>query len=240
MNKQLKQYESGKLFYSEFLYKLEFRNELHHIFRSELQKKEKLSYARENLDALTENYRNNEPLVKQAFRSEVHVDIDDYLDAMTLYLALKTSNEYKLRIDPYSLITLFSNNKTFLLNLANKLTTTYVKFYQPNEAHIKLLTSNTKIQIVDKKPNLPIRIWFNSTRIDKEFGNWIRANQDKCKIGKIALDGLENYGYLNGLYMYLRDDKILNLVTLLAGQSIRSVEKLVYKGDIDKYKYGTE
>ena len=59
-------------------------------------------------------------------------------------------------------------------------------------------------------------------------------------MGKIALDGLENYGYLNGLYMYLRDDKILNLVTLLAGQSIRSVEKLVYKGDIDKYKYGTE
>jgi len=240
MNKQLKQYESSKLFYSEFLYKLEFRNELNTIFRSELQKKEELSYARDMLDTMTEQYRNNQPLIKQAFRSEIPVELDDYIDAMTLYRTLKTNNEYKLRIDPGCLVTLFSNNKNFLLDLANKLTTAYINFHQPNEAHIKLLTSKTKIQIVDKKPNLPIRIWFNSTRIDKEFGNWIRANQDKCKIGKIALESLENYGYLNGLYMYLRDDKILNLVTLLAGQSIRSVEKLVYKGDIDKYKYGTE
>ena len=43
MSKQLKQYESTKLFYSEYLYKLVFRNGLHTIFRHELQKKEKLS-----------------------------------------------------------------------------------------------------------------------------------------------------------------------------------------------------
>ena len=40
---------------------------------------------------------------------------------------------------------------------------------------------------------------------------------------------------MNGLYIYLRDEKVLSLVTLLAGASIRSVEKLVYRGDIDKY-----
>ena len=240
MSKQLKQYESTKLFYSEYLYKLVFRNGLHTIFRHELQKKEKLSYARRELDRLAEDYRNNQPLVKNAFRTDIPVELDDYIDAMTVYSTLKHSDEYKLRIDPYSTITLFSNNKEFLVDLGSKLNTTEVSFYQPNPDHIGLLKSKTKIQIVDKVPALPIRIWFNGIRIDKEFANWVRANQDKCKMGKIALDGLENYGYLNGLYMYLRDDKILNLVTLLAGQSIRSVEKLVYKGDIDKYKYGTE
>lgn len=233
-SKPLKQFESRKLFYSEYLYKLVFRNELHNIFRSELQKKEKLSYAREQLDYLTEQYRNNEPLLKKQFRSHVIIDVNDYLDAMSIYTILKDSEEYKLRIDPYSCITLFSNNKNFLLNLSSRLKTS-TEFWEPDPKHIETLKSKTKIQIVDNLPKLPIKVWFNSTRINTDFATWIRANEDKCKIGKIALEGLENYGYLNGLYIYLRDEKILNLVTLLAGSSIRNVEKLVYSGDIDKY-----
>lgn len=235
MRKPLKRSESSKLFYSEYLYKLVFRNQLNVIFRGELQKKEKLSYARNQLDTMTEQYRNNQPILKKQFRSDIVVDVRDYLDAMSLYTTLKTSNEYKLRIDPYSAITLFSNNKEFLLNLAHRLKTPNVEFCEPNPKHIDILKNKTKIQIVDKEPALPIKIWFNSTRISTDFGNWIRGNDDKCKIGKIALESLEEYGYLNGLYIYVRDEKILNLVTLLAGQSIRSVEKLVYRGDIDKY-----
>ena len=235
MRKQLKHFESSKLFYSEYLYKLVFRNELNNIFRSELQKKEKLSFAKSQLDLLTEQYQNNLPLYRKAWRTDVSVEITDYLDAMTVYTALKNSNEYKIRIDPYLTITLFSNNKDFLLNIGNKLKTLSVEFYQPNPDFIDILKSKTKIQIVDQPTELPIKVWFNSTRINTDFANWLRANNDKCKIGTIALESLENYGYLNGLYIYLRDEKILNLVTLLAGASIRSVEKLVYRGDIDKY-----
>ena len=235
MKQSLKQFESSKLFYSEYLYKLVFRNELNTIFRNELQKKEKLSYARSQLDSLTEQYRNNYPLYKKTWRTDVPVEITDYFDAMTVYSALKKSNEYKIRIDPYSTITLFSNNKDFLLTIGNKLKTSSVEFYQPNPKHIDILKSKTKIQIIDQPTELPIKVWFNSTRISTDFANWLRANNDKCKIGTVALQSLEDYGYLNGLYIYLRDEKILNLVTLLAGASIRSVEKLVYRGDIDKY-----
>ena len=231
----MKQCESNKLFYSEYLYKLVFRNELNVIFRNELQKKEKLSYARSQLDTLTEQYKNNQPLLKRQFRSDIVIDINEYIDAMAVYSSLEKSNEYKLRIDPCSTITLFSNNKDFLLELAGKLRTDTTQFWEPNPRHIDTLKSNTKIQIVDHPPALPLKVWFNSTRINKDFANWIRANNDKCKIGTIALESLENYGYLNGLYIYLRDEKILSIVTLLAGSSIRSVEKLVYRGDIDKY-----
>jgi len=231
----LKLLESRKLFFSEYLYKLVFRNELNSIFRSDLQKKEKLSYARRELDRLAEDYRNNFPLFKRAWRTDIPIANNDYFDAMTLYSALKNSNEYKLRIDPYSTITLFSNNREFLLTLGNKLNTTAVKFWEPNVAYIELLKSKTKIQIVDEVPKLPLKVWFNSTRVNKDFANWLRANDDKCKIGKIALESLESYGYLNGLYIYLRDEKVLSLVTILAGASIRSVDKLVYSGDIDKY-----
>ena len=235
MSKQLKHFESAKLFYSEYLYKLVFRNELNVIFRNELQKKEKLSYARSQLDALTEQYRNNDPLYKKAWRTDVSVDINDYFDAMAVYNTLKKTDEYKIRIDPYSSVTLFSNNKDFLLELGNKLKTDSAEFHQPNPDYIDILKSNAKIQIVDVLPKLPIKVWFNSNRINTDFANWLRANNDKCKIGTIALESLENYGYLNGLYIYLRDEKVLNLVTLLAGSSIRSVEKLIYRGDIDKY-----
>ena len=170
-----------------------------------------------------------------AWRAEIVVEVNDYFDGMILYAALKNSDEYRIRIDPYSSITLFSNNKDFLLNLGNKLNTTAIKFWEPDVAYVELLKSKTKIQIVDEVPKLPLKVWFNSTRVNKDFANWLRANDDKCKIGKIALESLESYGYLNGLYIYLRDEKVLSLVTILAGASIRSVDKLVYSGDIDKY-----
>ena len=235
MKQQLKHFESSKLFFSEYLYKLVFRNELNTIFRNELQKKEKLSYARTQLDTLTEQHRNNLPLYKKHWRTEVLINVNDYFDAMTTYAVLKKSNEYKLRIDPNSSITLFSNNKQFLLNLVDKLKTLTCELHEPNPMYIDLLKSKTKIQLVDERPALPLKVWFNSNRINTDFANWLKANDDKCKIGKIALESLENFGYLNNLYIYLRDDKVLSLVNLLAGSSIRSVEKLVYRGDIDKY-----
>ena len=56
----------------------------------------------------------------------------------------------KLRIDPYSTITLFSNNKEFLLDLGSRLNYSKLEFWEPNPDHIEFLKSKTKIQIVDK------------------------------------------------------------------------------------------
>tara|TARA_B110000503_G_scaffold129374_1_gene201544 strand:- start:1029 stop:1733 length:705 start_codon:yes stop_codon:yes gene_type:complete len=234
MRKKLKQFETRRLFYAEYLYKLVLRNELSSIFRTELQKDEKLSYARKQLDQLTDCYRNNLPLYKKAWRADVLIDLSDYFDAIEIYNTLKNCNDYKLRIDTNSTLTLFSNNKKLLLGLAGNLKTINVDFWEPVEKHIELLNNTSKIIIVDTQPTLPLKIHFNSNRINQDFGKWIRANSDKCKIGKTALNNLEKYGYLTGLYMYVRDEKILNLVILLAGNSIRIVEKLVYVPIIDK------
>jgi hypothetical protein len=231
---KLKQFETRKLFYAEYLYKLVLRNELSSIFRTELQKDEKLSYARKQLDQLTECYRNNLPLYKKAWRADVLIDLSDYFDAMEIYNTLKNCNDYKLRIDPNSTLTLFSNNKKLLLDFANRLKTSNLDFWEPNEQHIELLNNTAKIIIVDTQPVLPLKIYFNSKRINRDFVKWIEANSDKCKIGKTALNNLEKFGYLSGLYMYVRDEKVLSLVILLVGNSIRVVEKLVYVPSIDK------
>lgn len=230
--KNLKLHETKKLFYSKYLFKLVFRNQLNNIFRSEFQRPKKLSYARNKLDELTGQYRDNLPLTRKAFRSEIPISLNDYFDAKELYTILKENNDYRLRIDPCSTITIFSNDKNLLLDISKRLLTTDIEFWEPDEKYIDLL--NTKVVIVDKKTDLPYKVIFNSNRANSDFAKWLRANRDKSKIGDVALQSLEDYGYLNGYYMYVRDEKVLNLVTLLAGSSIRSVEKLIYKGDIDK------
>tara|TARA_B110000503_G_scaffold24058_1_gene37842 strand:- start:772 stop:1476 length:705 start_codon:yes stop_codon:yes gene_type:complete len=234
MRQQLKHSETRKLFFTEYLYKLVLRNDLSNIFRTELQGKEKLSYVRKQLDQLTENYRNNLPLYKKAWRAEVALSETDYFDAITVYNALKNSNDYKIRIDPYSQVTLFSNNKALLLDLANKLYTSHVEFWEPKAEHISLLSNKTKIKIVDVPPTLELKVYFNSKKVNAEFAAWINANRDKCKIGDIAFSSIHKHGYLSGLYMFVRDEKVLNLVMLIVGNSIRSVEKLVYVPNIDK------
>jgi hypothetical protein len=134
-----------------------------------------------------------------------------------------------------STISIFSNDKNWLLNIiAEKLNTTDIEFWEPNELYIDLLKSKTKIILTNRKHHLPYKVIFNGNRVPKDFANWINANRDKVRIGMVALEQLEEYGYLNGFYIYVRDEKVLNLVTLLVGSSVRSVEKLLYKGDIDK------
>lgn len=240
VSKKLKTFETRKMFYSEYLYKLVFRNELNNIFRSDFKKKEKLNFARIELDTLTEQKRNGSPMYKKQWRTVKPVSENDYYDAVELYSRLKDREDYKLRIDPNCCVTLFSNDKEFLLDFANKLKTPNIEFWEPNQLHLNLLKSATKIVIVDYPPKLSLKVWFNSKRINDGFAQWLEANPDKCKIGKVAFESLQSYGYLNGLYIYLRDEKVLNLITIIAGASIRNVEKLVYKEDIDKYMYGSE
>jgi hypothetical protein len=64
--------------------------------------------------------------------------------------------------------------------------------------------------------------------------DWIEANKDKARIGDKALDYLVNDGHLNGYYMYIRDERVMQLVYMLAGSSIRRIDKLVYNSNIDK------
>jgi len=188
----------------------------------------------EKLDEFTESYRSGDLLIKRVWRTEVTIPEVDFLEAKELYKILKTENSYKIRVDPSSTLTIFSNNKDFLLEIIKKLKKTEINLWEPNKKYIELLQKNSKIILVDKKPDLPYKINFNNKKCNKDFARWVRANRDKCRMGNAALLSLEDFGYLNGYYMFVRDEKILNIVTLLAGMSVRNVEKLVYKDNIDK------
>jgi hypothetical protein len=231
MYEKLKLCETRKLHYGEYLYKLVLSNSLNIYFRSELQKNGKLSYARENLDRLTDNFRNNIPLTRKIFRSEVTVPIDDYFDALDLYKILKTHSDYKIRVDPYMHLTLFSNNKSLLVQIANKLRSSAKEFWEPAEQNVAALKSKENIIFVKNKPEFEIKVWFNNKTVPSEFANWLRANRDKSRIGDIALHSIEDTGFVNGFYMFVRDEKVLNMVSLLIGHAVRRIDKLVYSED---------
>jgi hypothetical protein len=81
---------------------------------------------------------------------------------------------------------------------------------------------------------MTLKIYFKRGNINKDFAIWVKANSDKCQIGQLTLNDIETQGHLYGNYMYVRDEKILNLLLLLIGNSISRVDKIVYKGNIDK------
>lgn len=234
MKQQLKLHETRKLHYNKYLYKLVLRNPLNAIFRSELQKNGKLSYARQHIDTLTEKYRNNETLTRKAFRTEIELDVDHYLDAKDIYSLLKTSNSYKIRVAPYMTMIVYTNNRDLLVKIINKMRVSAYEFWEPNEEGIEVLKNNKNVVLVKSKPQFPLRIWFNANKITDGFVTWVECNKDKSRIGDKALEWLRTGGDLNGFYMYVRDERVLNLVVMLAGHAIRRVDKLVYNNNIDK------
>ena len=233
--KKLKLFETKKLHYGQYLYKLSLSNELSYIFRTDLQKKSKLSYAKVILDQLNLQYRNNETLTRQKYNSIKEVNEIDYLDAKDIFSILRKHTGYKLRCESGTL-SIYSNDQDLLYKIINKIRLQSVELWEPDHKTVDILRSKEKIKIVDYQPFLQYQVHLNYKKIDTSFANWLIANQDKSRVGPRALDSIRT-GSAGNFYFYIRDDKVLSLVNLLIGHNIRAVDKLIYKGDIDKYKY---
>lgn len=239
MSQLLKLCETRKLHYGKYLYKLVLTNSLNVLFRTEFQKDGKLGYTRHHLDIFSTQLRDGVPLTQSIFRTIREIEVDEFLDAKDIYSILKKSDDYKIRVERSNLLSIYSNDRAMLTKIANRMRKSSTEFWEPNVEALELLTSNRNVIIVDNPPEFPLKVIFKG-RANKDFANWLRANRDKSRIGDRALQSLEKSGWIDGYYMYVRDEKVLSLVTLLIGSNIRCVESLVYKGNIDKYMYGSK
>ena len=70
-----------KLFWGQYLYKLHINNGIGNIFRDK-----NLSYAREVLDTLQQQYESGKPLMLSSFSREIPVKELSFLDARKLYI----------------------------------------------------------------------------------------------------------------------------------------------------------
>jgi hypothetical protein len=206
------------------------------IFRTEHQKDGKLGYAQKQLEHATDLYKNKEPIVEKRYRTTIEISTEDFLDARDVYSVLKDIQEYKIRVDPWRSLIIYSNDKDSLLKIANKMRVSAREFWEPKPKMSDFLLDTDNIIIVDTPPDLPYKVTLGRTRsgTTAELGKWIIANTDKSRAGSKALNEFLNNGWVDGLYFYVRDERILMLVQMMVGNKIRRIDKLVYAGNIDK------
>lgn len=229
-------YETTKNFYNQYIYKLVIYNPLSHSFRTELQREGTLSHVRKQLDKYQLDYENGIPLQREVWRTNISISKEDFFDAKDIYSRLKSHHkQYIVRIGLGNDIIIYSNNKEFLVDLGNSVRTEAVSFYEPPKKLKELLKKEKDIAFVSKKPKFGLRVTLGRKPGSNELASWLKNNTDKSKIGKTAMSYLEDQAYVDGLYFYVRDEKVLNLITLLIGDNIRRVQKLVWIEELDKY-----
>ena len=102
---------------------------------------------------------------------------------------------------------------------------TALSLTQPN-----LANTNDLVPYVIITDDNPIQYQYKITvgrRVSPSLGVWIQSNLDKCKAGTKFLELVTNRGHVNGMYFYVRDEKVLQLVRIIIGGDIKRVDKFI-------------
>jgi len=214
-----------KLFYDQYLYKLVITNSLASIFRNN-----NLAYARGQLDRIQLDYESNSVLRLTMYSRNITITKQEFVAAKILLSELDIRDDYKIRIENPNM-SIYSNNKQWIKTLIAKPLVTK-EFWEPKLGTTDLLVKNNII-ITDESFGFKYKITLKD-RIDSQFYNWLIANPNKVKIGTTCLQSIKNSNYVRGFYMYIKDEKILQLITLMIGTSIARIDNLVYPAINDK------
>ena len=229
MNKKnLLKYESNKLFYNNYLYCLNASNRLGFIFRNK-----NFYRACGILDTLQQDYENGKPLIFQrSLRYSLPIPERDFLDSRTIYNELtRYTGDYLMRIQN-SCINFYSNDRSFLESLENKLENTQY-WKQPAKEHIDFI-SGKKNTILVNDDTYAYKITFNANKFSCNFTEWLDSNSDKIKISDYALWSIKDRSFAPGSYMFVTTKNVLLLVQMINGNCIARIDKLVCKHNIDK------
>jgi len=233
---KLKLRETKFLHYGKYLYKLKLKNQLAIIFRNTSSKVTTLDYVNERLEYYNENLeRKILPVIRRS-RANVTVPLEDLSDATTIYqeLILVNRSEFSLRCERDSL-TIYGNNLFTLENIINKINTKIIELWKPDLRTIDFLSNNKNVIVVNSPTDYPYKVSFGNKPASPSFAEWIKHNRDKIKVGDVLMRNLqEGAKWINGQYVYVRDENIIMLLQLIIGGNICRIDKLVYKEDIDK------
>ena len=223
----MKKLETTKLFWGKYLYKLCINNGIGSIFRDK-----NLSYAREVLDTLQQQYEAGEPLLLSSFSREIPVKELSFLDARKLYKFISRTDDWTLRIEG-STTCIYTNNREWLHTLKSAINkNNLLEIWEPNPEHLPHLNANTII--VDKSNGYNYKVTLGPKQSDTQgFANWAKSNSKQVRVGPTLMHNLDHNGYCADLYFYARDDKTVQLCSLMLS-NIRRVDKLVVKSNLDK------
>jgi|TARA_R110000782_G_scaffold5972_9_gene20689 hypothetical protein len=232
LNLQL--HETKKLHYGKYLYKLKLTNQLAGIFRTEQQRNGRLTFAKTKIQTYLQQYRRGETPTRLRWRAHVAIPKNELLDANTIYNVLKVYiDEYIVRCE-YSTLTIYSNNRSMLLKISNKLLGGNPELWEPDPTTIDFLTSSENVILVDIPTRYPFKLTFGRKKANPALASWIDKNGDKVKAGPVLMENLRTRSWIQGQYIYVRDENVIFLLQILVGDNISRIDKLVYKDDIDK------
>lgn len=226
------EYESKKLHYRKYLYKLRINNDLSSIFRTEHQRVNKLSYARNRIDECQSNIKHGHAFIKRPF-SESRISLEDLRDAKTIYKYLLDSEDHLIRCE-WNTLMIYTNNMALLSSIIKELKVGYVELWKPKKEYEEYLQNNINTIIVNKSPEFNYKVTFGRKKPSKELASWLENNASQVKATAHLIDAIRQYGYIQGLYVYTKNEKTLLLLQMIASNNISRIDKLIYDATIDK------
>ena len=178
------------------------------------------------------NYLEGIPLYLKEKMKHKQISTDSFNDVKTFFKEFSNTNEeYKLRVEGTH-FNIYSNNKNWLQNIEKKIKCA-VEFYEPDPSTVEFLKNNINTIIVNN-PKWGYKCTFNYNKVPLSFATWCEKNKTKVKISNTALKDIKTNGWVSGRICYLKDDSILMLCNLMAGNCFSRIDKLVCRQNIDK------
>lgn len=217
----MKRFDTYKLFYGRYPYKLVWNSPISHWYRGA-----DLPYIRDTLDELQHQYNQNNKLILRFWNREVSVSTLDLYYAQKVYSSLCQNPNHRLRVEGTT-VAIYSEEKDWLEALKYNVGPTVEEWWEP----ATLLQPNTIIMSEAMK-GWEYRITFKD-KLPEEFKKWALNNLDKIKIGPILRETLEEsrHSYVQGLYFYVKSEKMLSMVSLILGGSISRIDKIVIEDE---------
>lgn len=224
----MRHFETTKLFYDQYKYKLVVMNALGHVFRNR-----NLTQTRKILDSLQLQVDNGktELVLSNGYRRQ-YFSLDVFFECKRLYREfLEAKYEYKIRVER-SYLTIYSNNKPWLEKLKTQVENPK-EFWAPR-INCEEVIANANVIVTRRPPEFMYRVSLSSGRkVDPGLASWLRANTDKAKATEKCIELIERQEYPRGQFFYVRDEKVLQLAMLMIDK-VGRIDKLVYVDDQDK------
>lgn len=226
----MKQYETTKLFYNKYAYKVVIRCDLTGIFASYQGK----DHARKTIEKLEADRVAGKDLFIQKWRGEHRVTVHTLEQVRAIYNSLQKYTDYRVRAEYSYNLTIYTNTEELVNLLEKKVKYNVKEIWRPREGMVKFLTSNIETAVIKTAMPYEFRVYFKGGGIDPSFARWLEKNTDKSRVGSSTLATIARGGWLGGNYFYVKNEKVLTMIRMLVGHNIRKVERLVYIEDIDK------
>lgn len=213
----MKKYESNKLFYKQYTYKLVLRFQLANWFRGG-----ELPYIRETLDELQRQYnQNKQRLELKLWNRTIHLTVQELHQSQKIYSALCNSADYRLRVEGKHL-SLYSNDKDWLESIIKDVGPVAEEWWEPSS-----IMQPSTIKMGSSLQGWEYRITLGSN-VPKSAYTWLRKNIDKIRVGPVFKKSLlDEHPYATGFYFYVKNSKMLSLATLVFEGSISSIDKII-------------